>query len=151
MRSTPEDADPSASRSSITASDYSVNGVVATTVAPAVLPKSATVTITVPVAVGASSPVTVVASNTTNPAAGTYNMAVNTSKDTVPATTNSYTIAGTAGTSLTSPTVSLSSLVAGANSTYTTTAFTSSSGALLAGTDKVTLTATPGTVYSGSN
>ncbi|MCL5447107.1 MAG: IPT/TIG domain-containing protein [Actinobacteria bacterium] len=71
------------------ASDYTINGTVATAVTGA---GSNAVTITTPVAIGGSAPVDVVAGNVANPSAGTYTLAVSTSSDIERVSTPNYAI-----------------------------------------------------------
>ena len=64
--------------------NYLVNSVIA----PAVSPSGNTVTITVPAAIGISTPVTVTVNNVIDPSAGTYRGSISTSADTIGAPAN---------------------------------------------------------------
>jgi len=125
------------------ASDYSVNGVVASSVSGGSTPAS--VTVTTPVAIADSASVTVVAASVTNPStpSDTYTLAVSTSSDTAPADTPAYSIA-TAVSNLTGPSPSTSA--AGAQGVaYTISFATSASGALAEGSGTIDVVAPPGT------
>ena len=123
--------------------DYTVNGVTATSVPSA---GAGSATIDVPVAVAAGTPVTVVVSQVTNPAAGTYPAA-----DFTVATTADAGAAPTAGLSfasgVTAVTVSPSSNASGQAATWTIGFAASASGALTTGTGSVTVTAPSSTTF----
>ncbi len=78
--------------------DYTVNTTAVGSTGIALSNAGATVTITVPVSIAKSSPVSIVANNVTNPAGGSYQMGVYTSADTMPASTSPYTIVNGAPT-----------------------------------------------------
>ncbi|MHB8262943.1 MAG: IPT/TIG domain-containing protein [Acidimicrobiales bacterium] len=71
------------------AGDYTVNGTAAAAISGG---GTDTVTVTTPVSVAASTAVKVVVTGVTNPAMGSYTLAVNTSADIVPVSTSSYSI-----------------------------------------------------------
>src|SRR5205807_903446 len=98
----------------------------------------------------AGSTVTVVASGVTNPAPGSYSLAINTNKDTQPANTATYSIAATSPSAVTA---AVSPNTAGVKATYTVGFTTSSTGALTASTvttagDTITITGPAGTSFS---
>ncbi len=122
------------------ASDYTVQGVEATTVSGG----SDTATITTPVSIGDSTSVSLVISGVTNPTEGQYTLTVKTSADANYATSSTYGI-GTSVTSVTGP--SPSSSVGGATANYTIGFTTSASGALTGGSGTITLLAPSGTTF----
>jgi hypothetical protein len=100
---------------------------------------SNTVTLTVPGNIAASSPVSVVAENITNPAAGSYTVAVSTSADSAVVNTPSVTI----GTQISGLSVTLANNAAAATGVKYTTNFTATT-ALVSGTGTITLTGSSG-------
>ena len=108
----------------------------------------AAVQLTVPNAIKAGDNLSLAISGVTNPGPGVYTLAVSTSTDTTPETSASYTI--TSPTSVTQPSVTLSSSVAGATAVNYTVGFTTSAtGAIPAGGD-ITVIGPPGTVWPNS-
>ncbi|MHB8451601.1 MAG: beta strand repeat-containing protein [Mycobacteriales bacterium] len=144
------------------ASDYSLDGVAATSVAPASTTGGTAnqVTITVGAAVPAQSAVALVVDSVGNPPAGSNDaLTLATSSDTVGVRSGPYTIAGAPPGTVTNLAVNAGSPTAGQLSTYTVGFATSSAGALagpplsavsggsLSG-DTVTLAAPVGTSFS---
>ena len=112
-----------------------------------VVDNGAAVTIRLDNAINASDALSLSVSQVTNPAVGTDSLALSTSADTTPVESTPYTI--TPASSVTQPSVALSSRAAGASGVSYTLGFSASgSGALPAG-DTITLVGTPGTIFPG--
>ncbi len=133
------------------ASDYVVNGVAAVTFA--VSSTTDVPVIDLPVMVPASSSVTVVISDVTNPVPGTYAFSVKSSADSKAfASGPNYTIVALPD-SVTNPSLTPSNNAAGQSAVYNVgfTTSSGSSGALAAGSGTITLAVTPGgTVFPSS-
>ncbi|MHB8452207.1 MAG: beta strand repeat-containing protein, partial [Mycobacteriales bacterium] len=136
---------------SSTSSDYSVNGTAPSSVAPGTGPNQVVITLATNQTIMASSPVKVVANNTTNPSvASTGNtVTVSTSADTGTATSNQYSItpANTPATGPSNATVVVTPNTTGQAATYTVGFDTSGSGSLAANSGFITLSAPTNTLF----
>lgn len=143
-----------------TASDYVFNSTAAN-VTPSLSATNGSLTdneatVDIPVSVAAGGSVALTISGVTNPPSGNYTLSVNTSSDTAPVATTSYTIGSTVtgpdtttcATGVSScPSVTVSPAVGTESASYTVDFTTSASGALVAGTGTIVLAGPTGTVF----
>ncbi len=136
------------------ASDYTVNGSAAASVAtssssPSPCPSGSTcarITLSSGQSLPAGQQANVVISAVTNPPAGTYQLDISTSGDTEPVATPSYTISPPP-TAVTAGSVTPSPSAAGESANYSITFTPSPSGALAAGSGTITFAAPTGTTW----